>query len=70
MGTQRRRDRAAGTSPQARIAAIMVNAGNADKLATFWAALLGTTVSARFDQFVWLKPAGARCHSGTAAAAP
>ena len=35
----------------------MVNAGNADKLATFWAALLGTTVSARFDQFVWLKPA-------------
>ena len=35
----------------------MVNAGNAEELAEFWAALLGTTVSARHEQFVWLKPA-------------
>ncbi|WP_454698148.1 VOC family protein [Arthrobacter humicola] len=56
METQRRRDPAV-VAPQARIAAIMVNAVNAEELAAFWAALLGTTVSARFDQFVWLKPA-------------
>ena len=57
----------------------MVNAGNAEELAAFWA-LLGTTVSARFDQFVWLKPALRERRSwpsrrslmppGTAAAAP
>jgi hypothetical protein len=57
MGTQRRRNQAAEISPQARIAAIMVNAANAEELSGFWAALLGTSVSARFDQFVWLKPA-------------
>ncbi len=41
-----------------RIATIMVNAVDAEGLAQFWAALLGTAVSSRFEQFVWLEPAG------------
>lgn len=45
-------------APRARIATIMVNAVDAERLAAFWAALLGTRVSTRFDQFVWLEPAG------------
>ncbi|MHA7221119.1 VOC family protein [Arthrobacter sp. RHLT1-20] len=47
-----------GAAPSARIATIMVNAVDAERLAAFWAALLGTRVSSRFDQFVWLTPAG------------
>ena len=47
-----------GAAPSARIATIMVNAVDAERLAAFWAALLGTPVSARFEQFVWLRPAG------------
>lgn len=42
----------------ARIATIMVNAVDAARLAQFWADLLGTAVSSRFEQFVWLEPAG------------
>lgn len=42
----------------ARIATIMVNAVDAEGLAQFWAELLGTAVSSRFEQFVWLEPAG------------
>lgn len=45
-------------APAARIATIMVNAMDAERLAAFWAALLGTAVSSRVDQFVWLQPAG------------
>ena len=45
-------------APAARIATIMVSAVDAERLAGFWAALLGTAVSSRFDQFVWLQPAG------------
>ena len=45
-------------APAARIATIMVNGVDAERLAAFWAALLGTPVSARFEQFVWLRPAG------------
>jgi hypothetical protein len=45
-------------APSARIATIMVNAVDAERLALFWAALLGTAVSSRFEQFVWLEPAG------------
>ena len=48
----------AGAPPAARIATIMVNALDAERLAAFWAALLGTSVSSRFEQFVWLRPAG------------
>lgn len=44
--------------PSARIATIMVNAVDAERLAQFWAALLGRAVSSRFEQFVWLRPAG------------
>ena len=36
----------------------MVNAVDAERLAQFWAALLGTVVSSRYEQFVWLHPAG------------
>ena len=45
-------------APVARIATIMVNAVDAARLAQFWADLLGTAVSSRFEQFVWLEPAG------------
>lgn len=45
-------------APVARIATIMVNAVDAGRLAQFWADLLGTAVSSRFEQFVWLEPAG------------
>ena len=45
-------------APAARIATIMVNAVDAEHLAGFWAALLGTAVSSRFEQFVWLDSAG------------
>lgn len=48
----------AGAPPAARIATIMVNALDAERLAAFWAALLGTSVASRYEQFVWLKPAG------------
>ncbi|MFF2031301.1 VOC family protein [Arthrobacter sp. NPDC058192] len=48
----------APAAPSARIATIMVNAVDAERLAQFWAALLGTAVSSRFEQFVWLRPAG------------
>ena len=47
-----------GAAPAARIATIMVNAADAGRLAEFWAALLGTPVSSRFEQFVWLQSAG------------
>ena len=47
-----------GAAPPARIATIMVNARDAERLAGFWAGLLGTSVSSRFEQFVWLRPAG------------
>ena len=47
-----------GAPPAVRIATIMVNAMDAERLAEFWAALLGTEVSSRFEQFVWLQPAG------------
>jgi hypothetical protein len=47
-----------GALPEARIATIMVNALDAERLAEFWAALLGTEVSSRFEQFVWLRPPG------------
>ncbi|BCW70582.1 VOC family protein [Arthrobacter sp. NicSoilB8] len=43
----------------ARIATIMVNAVDAERLARFWSTLLGTAVASRFEQFVWLQPAGA-----------
>ena len=46
------------SAPSARIATIMVNAADAERLARFWAALLGTAVASRFEQFVWLQPAG------------
>ncbi len=36
----------------------MVNAVDAERLARFWAALLGTVVSSRFERFVWLRAAG------------
>ena len=45
-------------APVARIATIMVNAVDAARLAQFWADLLGTAISSRFEQFVWLEPAG------------
>lgn len=45
-------------APVARIATIMVNAVDPGRLAQFWADLLGTAVSSRFEQFVWLEPAG------------
>jgi hypothetical protein len=48
----------APAAPSARIATIMVNAVDAERLAQFWAALLGTAVSSRFEQFVWLRHAG------------
>ena len=51
-------DAQAPAAPSARIATIMVNAVDAERLAQFWAALLGTAVSSRFEQFVWLRPAG------------
>lgn len=47
-----------GAAPAARIATIMVNAADAGRLAEFWSGLLGTAVSSRFEQFVWLQPAG------------
>ncbi|HEX9225417.1 MAG TPA: VOC family protein [Arthrobacter sp.] len=47
-----------GAPPAARIATIMVNAMDAERLAEFWAGLLGTAVASRFEQFVWLQPAG------------
>lgn len=49
---------AADMAPRARIATIMVNAVDAERLAAFWAVLLGTRVSVRLDRFVWLEPAG------------
>jgi hypothetical protein len=51
-------DAQAPATPSARIATIMVNALDAERLAQFWASLLGTAVSSRFEQFVWLRPAG------------
>ena len=45
-----------GAAHPARIATIMVNALDAERLAGFWAGLLGTAVSSRFEQFVWLRP--------------
>ena len=48
----------APAAPSARIATIMVNAVDAERLAQFWAALLGTAVSSHFEQFVWLRHAG------------
>src|SRR4051812_29450394 len=48
----------ADAAPSARIATIMVNAVDAERLAGFWAELLGTAVSSRFGQYVWLEPAG------------
>jgi hypothetical protein len=51
-------DAQAPAAASARIATIMVNAVDAERLAQFWAALLGTAVSSRFEQFVWLRPAG------------
>ncbi|MEY9776167.1 VOC family protein [Arthrobacter sp. MW3 TE3886] len=51
-------DAQAPGAPTARIATIMVNAVDAWRLAQFWAQLLGTAVSSRFEQFVWLEPAG------------
>jgi len=51
-------DAQAPAAPSARIATIMVNAVDAERLAQFWAALLGTAVSSRYEQFVWLHPAG------------
>ena len=51
-------DAQAPGAPSARIATIMVNAVDAGRLAQFWADLLGTSVSSRFEQFVWLEPAG------------
>ena len=53
-----REDAQAPAAPSARIATIMVNAVDAERLAQFWAALLGTAVSSRFEDFVWLRPAG------------
>lgn len=47
-----------GAAVPARIAAIVVNAVDAERLSAFWAALLGVPVSSRVDQFIWLRPAG------------
>jgi Glyoxalase-like domain len=50
-------DAQAPAAPSARIATMMVNAVDAERLAQFWASLLGTVVSSRIEQFVWLQPA-------------
>lgn len=44
-------------APQARIATIMVNAADPERLAGFWSSLLGTPVSSRSGDFLWLAPA-------------
>lgn len=44
--------------PLSRIASIMVSALDAESLAAFWSRFLAVEVASRFDQFIWLEPAG------------
>ncbi|HKU35247.1 VOC family protein [Paenarthrobacter sp. NPDC058040] len=41
-----------------RIASVTINAKDADGLAGFWSELMGLPVSAQYEGFIWLQPAG------------